>query len=117
MSPAEKVAEHYWKNISHFWKWLVLSEILLRRKLLETSLVTELYFYLITFLQKCKEKVKYTETTGRCNFCEISAQKLQQLRKEERGIIYHIGIFDISNVVSCHGLKRKDNGSFFVFEF
>lgn len=82
MSPAEKVSELHWKNISHFWKCLVLSQILLRRNLLEASLVTELYFYLITFLQKCKEKVKYTETTGHCNFYEISAQKTVQLRKE-----------------------------------
>lgn len=82
MSPAQKVAEHYWKNISHFWKLLVLSQVLLRRNLLETSLVTELYFYLITFLQKCKEKVKFAETTDHCNFCGISAQKVQQLRKE-----------------------------------
>jgi len=52
------------------------------------SLVTEQYFCFVTSLQEIKEKVKYTVTTGYCNFCETGRQRgtLQERKEKEKSL-------------------------------
>lgn len=70
-----------------------------------------------------KEKVKYTVTTGHCNFCESGAQRGTLKESKEKEVwswagnicFYHRGIFEISNVFSCHWLEQRLNSLIFFF--